>query len=76
MVHIVKDIEAKFDNASADFKFATSVALFGMKLKNSKFAKKMNYDAIATIANQSKGNDENGYRSEFIRLVEMADIAN
>ena len=76
MVHVVKDTETEFDNASDDFKFATSVALFGMKLRNSKFARKMNYDAIAKIASQSKGNDKNGYRSEFIRLVEMADIAN
>ena len=76
MIHIVKDTESIFDNASADFKFATSVAVFGMKLRNSKFAKKMNYNDIAIIARQAKGKDENGYRSEFIRLVEMADIAN
>jgi len=76
IVHIVKDIKSAFENASVDFKFATSVAVFGMKLRNSKFAKKMNYDDIAIIARQSKGKDENGYRSEFISLVEMADIAN
>jgi len=76
IVHVVKDTEATFDNASTDFKFATSVAIFGMKLRNSKFAKKMDYDTIATIARQSKGNDKNGYRSEFIRLVEMVEIFN
>ncbi len=76
IVHVVKDTESVFKNASTDFKFATSVAIFGMKLRNSKFAKKMNYSDIATIASQSKGDDKNGYRSEFIRLVEMADIAN
>jgi len=76
MIHIVKDKESTFDNASSDFKFATSVAIFGMKLRESKFAKKMKYDDIATIARQSKGKDTNGYRSEFIRLVEMADITN
>ncbi len=76
MVHILKDTESVFDNASADFKFATSVAIFGMKLRNSKFAKKMNYDDIAIIARQSKGNDSNGYRSEFIRLVEMVETLN
>ena len=76
MVHIVEDDESTFENASTDFKFAVSVALFGMKLRNSKFAKKMNYNDIAEIANQSKGNDKNGYRSEFIRLVKLVEITN
>ena len=76
MVHIVKNTESIFEDASADFKFATSVAVFGMKLRNSKFAKTMNYNDIAIIARQAKGKDENGYRSEFIRLVEMTDIVN
>ena len=76
MVHIVDDNESTFENASTDFKFAVSVALFGMKLRKSKFAKKMNYNDIAEIANQSKGNDKNGYRSEFIRLVKLVEITN
>ncbi len=76
MVHIVEDNDSTFENASTDFKFAVSVALFGMKLRNSKFAKKMNYNDIAEIANQSKGNDKNGYRSEFIRLVKLVEITN
>ncbi|MCK5678430.1 MAG: VWA domain-containing protein, partial [Flavobacteriaceae bacterium] len=76
MVHIVENNESTFENASTDFKFAVSVALFGMKLRKSKFAKKMNYNDIAEIANQSKGNDKNGYRSEFIRLVKLVEITN
>jgi len=76
MVYIVKDTNTSFENASSDLRFATSVALFGMKLRNSKYAKKLDYDDIAIIASRSKGNDENGHRSEFIRLVEMAELAN
>ncbi len=76
MVHVLKDSKTSFTNTSNDFRFSTAVALFGMKLRKSKYAQKMNFEAIASIARNAKGNDKNGYRSEFIRLVEMAEITN
>ena len=36
----------------------------------------LNFETIASIARKAKGNDENGCRSEFIRLVEMAEMTN
>ena len=54
---------------SKDFKFSTAVALFGMKLAKSKFTNKANYNKVIELAKEGKGEDKNGYRSEFIRLV-------
>lgn len=76
MVHVIKNNPSTFNEASNDFRFATAVALFGMKLRNSKFLEKMDYETIQEIAENSKGKDQFGYRSEFVRLVEMAEVSN
>ncbi len=68
----VLDKKRKFENASNDFKFASSVAMFGMLLKHSEFKGEASYSLSASIARSAKGNDNEGYRSEFIRLVELA----
>jgi len=52
-----------------DFKFAASIAMFGMQLRDSKFKGKTDYNSIIAFAVNAKGTDDEGYRSEFIRLV-------
>ena len=47
-----------------------------MKLRSSKISEKISYNAIADIAQQAKGIDTYGYRSEFIRLVTMVELDN
>lgn len=59
----------EFSDATDDFKFASSIAMFGMQLRDSKFKGNTDYDAIITSAQSSKGKDTEGYRAEFIRLV-------
>ncbi|MDY8136202.1 YfbK domain-containing protein [Aquimarina sp. 2201CG5-10] len=54
---------------SEDFKFAASVAWFGMLLRKSKYVKNQNIEDITTLASSNKGKDEQGYRSEFVRLI-------
>ncbi|MFY8351071.1 vWA domain-containing protein [Pseudoalteromonas sp. SSM20] len=61
-----------FDSASLDFKFATSVAAFAQKLKQSQYLGSMNYHDIATIARANRGDDPFNYRGEFVNLVELA----
>ncbi|AIY67457.1 vWA domain-containing protein [Pseudoalteromonas piratica] len=61
-----------FDSASLDFKFATSVAAFAQKLKQSQYLGSMNYQDIATIARANRGDDPFNYRGEFVNLVELA----
>lgn len=67
MVHIQKD---GLSEASEDLKFASAVALFGMHLKHSKYDNNSKLAEVIKLAQEGRGNDENGYRSEFVRLVE------
>ena len=59
---------------SDNLKFAASVASFGMLLRDSKFKGESTFDMVLELAKQSKGIDENGYRAEFINIVELADL--
>ena len=61
-----------FSNASADFRFAAAVAGFGMILRDSSNKGSATLDWVATTATNSRGTDVNGYRGEFIRLVQRA----
>ena len=45
---------------------------FGLKLRNSKLVVNKSNDAILELANQGVTNDTEGYRSEFIRLIESS----
>ncbi|MCI5139454.1 MAG: DUF3520 domain-containing protein, partial [Candidatus Electrothrix sp. AR1] len=71
---VVKDNELALDDTGNDFRFAASVAGFGMLLNDSKHADGVNWPQILTLAKGAKGTDEEGYRAEFIRLVETAEI--
>lgn len=63
-----------FELASNEMKFAVSVALFGMKLRTSESVNKVTYNEIIKIGKAAKGNDDNGYRAEFVKLVETAQL--
>ncbi len=54
---------------SQDFYFAASVAWFAMKLRNSKYCKKDKLSEIIALAEANKEKDEQGYKAEFIRLM-------
>lgn len=73
MKHVVNYQSQKWDNTSADFRFSASVAEFGLLLRDSEFKGKANYKQVVTLANQALGRDPEGYRSEFVRLVKLAD---
>ncbi len=63
-------------NQTIDFNFASSVAAFGMILRNSEYVNNMSYDDVISLAKKNKGYDEYGYRGEFIRLSKMAQQLN
>ncbi|MEW7280324.1 YfbK domain-containing protein [Aquimarina sp. 2201CG1-2-11] len=52
-----------------DFNFAASIGWFAMKLRNSKYCKNTDINQIIALADSNKGDDDQGYRSEFIRLI-------
>ena len=59
---------------SENYNFATSVAEFVMILRDSKYKGNSTYDDVLARAKASKGKDDDGYRAEFIKLVELAQI--
>lgn len=72
-IEIVQTIEnqvVNLENCSEDFKFCSAVAWFGLKLRDSKLVTNKNKSDILELATKSKAKDIDGYRSEFIRLVE------
>jgi Ca-activated chloride channel family protein len=58
--------------ASADQRFAASVAAFGQKLKGSNYGAAMSWQQIGDLANGARGSDANGYRAEFVQMVKLA----
>jgi Ca-activated chloride channel family protein len=70
----INNSNTPLDKQSSDFRFAASVAGFGMKLKDSEFTKEMSYPELLKLARSGRGSDEEGYRAEFIRLIEMAQL--
>ena len=57
---------------SSDFTFAASVAAFGMVLRDSKYRGAADLAAVLRWARSSAGRDHEGYRGEFVRMVEEA----
>ena len=64
-----KDLAASSEN----FRFAASVAGFGMLLRDSKYKGNNSYAAVAKLARGSMSKDKEGYRNEFLTLVELCD---
>lgn len=62
-------------NAREDFVFETSVVGFGLLLRGADGLGALNHDLVLNLARQSKGEDSQGERARFIRLVEDAQHA-
>lgn len=58
---------------SDNFRFSAAVAGFGMLLRNSEYKGSITYDEVLSMARGAKGTDSDGYRAEFIRLVELSE---
>ncbi|NEO90083.1 MAG: VWA domain-containing protein [Moorea sp. SIO3G5] len=67
------DKAVKLDDASDNFKFSAAVASFGMVLRDSPYKGKASFDQALTLAQESEGVDLEGYRAEFIDLIESAE---
>jgi len=60
----------RYKAPSADFTFASAVAMFGQLLRDSEFKGNATYNDVIALARKGFGEDERGYRREFVRLVE------
>ncbi|GAA4041295.1 VWA domain-containing protein [Flavobacterium chungnamense] len=70
MTALISNKHDAFYTASPDFKFSVAVAWFGLKLRDSKLVLNKSSIDIAALAKEGLVNDSEGYRAEFIRLVE------
>jgi Ca-activated chloride channel family protein len=60
------------EKSSADLRFASAVAAFAMVLRNSEYRGDASYDLVLRLAREARGEDQEGYRAEFISMVERA----
>jgi len=60
--------------STSNLQFASSVAEFGMLLRESEFKGTSSFANALARAKEAKGNDEFGYKNDFIKMVEMAEM--
>ena len=65
----VKGYINDLDETSDNLRFAAAVSEFGLILRNSEFKGNATLEGASRLAKSSRGNDEDGYRSELIRLI-------
>jgi Ca-activated chloride channel family protein len=58
--------------SSVDFRFASAVAAFALVLRNSEFRGAATFEMVLALAREARGEDDEGYRQEFISMVERA----
>ncbi|CAG0887385.1 unnamed protein product [Cyprideis torosa] len=70
---VVKNDVLTDNQLSTDYYFATGVAWFGLKLRDSEYISNKNTTDILEWSKKGLGADEEGYRHEFIRLVDLVE---
>jgi Ca-activated chloride channel family protein len=71
---VVRDGNTPLARTSDDFRFTSAVAGFGMLLSSSEYGGSMDYQQVLELARNARGTDAEGYRAEFIRLVETCEL--
>lgn len=69
---VVKDDTQEIAAASDNLKFAAAVAQWGMLLRDSEHRAAASFENVLRLARDARGADRNGYRAEFIELVEIS----
>jgi Ca-activated chloride channel homolog len=70
---ITVPVKNRTTEMSANVGFAAAVVEFGMLLRQSEHRGSSTHAGAAALARQFRGPDPDGYRSEFVRLVEAAE---
>ncbi|MDD4687485.1 MAG: von Willebrand factor type A domain-containing protein [Candidatus Cloacimonadaceae bacterium] len=68
----VKNEINPLENASESFKFSSAVIGYGMMLQNSEYKESLTWQMVKDLASASIGKDTEGYRAEFLILVDSA----
>jgi Ca-activated chloride channel family protein len=74
LVHPVVDEAVPLSKTSDNFRFSAAIAEFGMLLKQSDFKQNSTFDNVINSAQKAAGEDNEGYRAEFIRLAKSAKL--
>ena len=65
-------ITSGMGTATDDIRFSAAIAGFGQLLSGGKYLQNWGYDALIQLANETRGKDAYGYRSEAIKLMRLA----
>lgn len=65
-------LQSSLEASDAETRFAIAVAAFGQKLRGNHFADEMSFAQIRALAAGARGLDNDGYRAEFLGLVDLA----
>jgi Ca-activated chloride channel family protein len=65
-------VDRGVEQGSEDMRFASAVAEFAMLLRDSEHKGSASWDQVLALARGARGADPQGYRGEFITLVETA----
>ena len=74
IVHSLKDDQTPLKETSDNFRWSAAVAGFGMLLRDSDYKGYLTFSEIQKMAESAKGSDEEGYRVEFINLVQTCSL--
>lgn len=69
----VMNAEKNWQNASDNFRLTAAVAEFGLLLRESAYKQNSSYEQAMELAKSAKGDDANGYHSEFVDLIKNAE---
>ena len=65
----VREYITAMEDVSDNLRYAAAVSEFGMILRDSEFKGNATLDGAARLARSAQGEDEDGYKSEMIRLI-------
>jgi Ca-activated chloride channel family protein len=65
-------VDRGHERASEDLRFASAVAEYALLLRESEHRGSASYDQVLALARGARGDDPEGYRGEFIGMVETA----
>jgi len=72
-IDVVVNAENVGDGPSANLGFSAAVAAFGMLLRDSEHKGTATWRMAADLAARHRGSDPDGYRAQFVRLVDLAE---
>jgi Ca-activated chloride channel family protein len=71
---VVSNVPKPYLGTSDNFRWSAAVASFGMLLRASEFKGNSTYALVEKWAKSAQGSDPQGYRAEFIKMVQSVDL--